>query len=772
MADEDKLINVIVRYSTQGAKEAADSYTLTGKAADTFYKQQHATWDKLGKDFEDFQNGYKASGEKIKKTTKEFGDEVKKTETNFRELKSISRDLGQIGTTLAIGGGLLTGGIVAEANNYVQTMGSINKYSAEWLGYQNQIKNSNLEIGQVATQALLPAMKAAAELMQKVAEIARENPWLVQGALTVGGIMTALGLATKTIADLSKVVSEVGLLAGKFGIGKSINKYGGVGNAEYLPGGPGPGQSALGKAGQAVGAVTLIASSVIIGAELGNMLGNAIAKLFDKDAKDQSMGETLLGGARIFETIDLLILKGLRDLGLISDDTTKKIHDLIRSIDNWEQEILGVKAAQDQAKAQQEQITQSEVQAYIGYQKQMAQAEKQYDQQRVDIVKQTEKEMADATAQYQEQRRDIISNGEEQYSRIYRDYLDQQEQGERTFRDQQEKEQKSYQDQVSKSNRDFAKQQKEESQKHAQEMKQLDAEHNAKMNDLAAARDALGLVKEQESYQREKNQKNEEYTTQRRQEQQQHAQQLADQKVAFEQQRADQIAAYEKQREEQRAAFARSAADQASQEQEQLTKLDASHKQQMDKLQQGEKEKLSKLQQAYNDQVNQIQSAFVDRLRSLDSAILGDTKKFNEYMQNQAAEFQKWLDNYKSTHSDSTTVTKTGTTGGATATYAPHYETGYAPFGQYTLGDRPGGGKGDDEFVMGGNLTKFAESIVGGRITQQNLAAMMIGARNGGSQGSGRNLTVNVQSRSLSMSEIRREIDGALDMKLGRLLAF
>jgi hypothetical protein len=288
MADQEKNINVNVNYKTTGAQDAAQSFVLQGKAADEYYRKlannMASNGDTMAKDFQAFQNQYKSGTQQNQQVTQSFNNEVVKTTTNFRALRMEARELNQIGTFFTIAGGLLTGAIVADANNYVKTMGSINSESAKWLGYQNSIKESNLQIGRVATEAMLPAMKGAADLMQKIADIVQANPWLVQGALTVGGVLTVLGITTKVIAELVKVVADVGLLLGKAAASQAASaasQYG-VAGGKIGPTEAGAGGSIAGT----VGTIALYAGSVILGANIGLAIGNFINKLIDPKAAE------------------------------------------------------------------------------------------------------------------------------------------------------------------------------------------------------------------------------------------------------------------------------------------------------------------------------------------------------------------------------------------------------------------------------------------------------------------------------------------------------
>jgi hypothetical protein len=268
MSSEDKLINVVVKYSQEGAQDVVQSDVLMGKAADDFYTKQHQQWDTLGADFENFQKTVSTNSQTVTTGLKQVVQESDNTTKSFHALRMEGMELRQVGTLLTLGGGLMTAGIIADANNYVKTIGNINA------------GNANLEIGESARNAMLPVMKEGADLMERMADLVKANPWIMTAALAVGGAMTVLGTATIVISELIRAVADIGLLLTKMGVlggaSQAINAGGGVGSLEYAPGG------AAGTLGGTLGMVTLTATSVIIGVELGQALGNWLGSQLDK----------------------------------------------------------------------------------------------------------------------------------------------------------------------------------------------------------------------------------------------------------------------------------------------------------------------------------------------------------------------------------------------------------------------------------------------------------------------------------------------------------
>src|SRR5689334_6505131 len=142
MADEDKLINVIVKYLTQGSGDAM-------RTQKELTAQIQADMTRLAQIQKNYTDGVKVNEKEADALRSQLTDNLKEYNTRFiesseklqeqlegnikslHELRSEARELGQIGTFMTLAGGLLTAGIAADADNYVKTVGQINQYSAQ-----------------------------------------------------------------------------------------------------------------------------------------------------------------------------------------------------------------------------------------------------------------------------------------------------------------------------------------------------------------------------------------------------------------------------------------------------------------------------------------------------------------------------------------------------------------------------------------------------------------------------------------------------------------
>lgn len=680
----------------------------------------------------------------------------KETEKYYHNLKQAGVELTQVGNILSVGGGLLTAGAMANAQNYVTYMGKTTELSSKWLAAQERIKKANLEIGESTASVILPAVQAGAELMERVAEIAESHPWLVQGVLGAGGIMLALGAATKVIGEITKVVADLGLMLGKAGLMQTMNSLGGVGAGEYMPGGSaaskifGKTASEFGVSGT-VAIAAMSVAAIYLGSEaLGNWLGK---QMYGDKWENQNVGDAMVTLTKIFQLPWLGLASILDKMGPSMQGVVQWILETANAAQKLVGDVTG--ASQYKRKAEDEDTSQQMTQAFIDYQEAVSEAQSNYSEQRKQIIADSESEIVNVTKQYNDQRASVIASAEKQIAGMISSYQQSANKAASSYKENEKKATDSYNDSVAKAQRDFEINQRRAAQAHQREMARLAEQHDDRMQALAASRDALGLVKEQRSYQREKSQKEQDYQTQRQQAQEDQQLRLADMRQAFIKQRAEAKQAYEQQRAEALQALQQRVADARASEAERLAQLAAQHKADLLRIEQQEEEKLAKLDESYKKQVDQMQTSFIDRLRALDPTILGDAAAFEKYMQSQALAFRQWLENFKAQASAGSKTTA--------GVIGSHAAGGYAVF-------QGNGEDGREEFVMGSDLTRAAENALGGRLSQAGALSAIMAGRMMSSGAGGKSLQITVQGRSLTTQEIRNEISNALDMKLADLL--
>lgn len=99
--------------------------------------------------------------------------------------------------TVFVAGAAVTGAIVGVALSYVDTMNEAKVVGDATLNRWNtataSLQQDKLIIGQIATEAILPALELATDLADKATKFASDNPKIITAALNVGVILATLG---------------------------------------------------------------------------------------------------------------------------------------------------------------------------------------------------------------------------------------------------------------------------------------------------------------------------------------------------------------------------------------------------------------------------------------------------------------------------------------------------------------------------------------------------------------------------------------------------
>jgi hypothetical protein len=158
----------------------------------------------------------------------------------------------------------------------------------------------------------------------------------------------------------------------------------------------------------------------------------------------------------------------------------------------------------------------------------------------------------------------------------------------------------------------------------------------------------------------------------------------------------------------------------------------AEHEEELKQIAAQAADKLREEQKNYAIERKRIYDQFIQRIRDLDAFYLGELDSQRNHHLQMITELDAFLADYRlKWHNMETSLlsgSSTGASGGTTGSQpGSHAFGGYAAYGQYTLGDNPGGGKGPVEYVLSGSTTKAAESLIGGKLSQQAILSAMVG---------------------------------------------
>jgi DNA repair exonuclease SbcCD ATPase subunit len=336
-------------------------------------------------------------------------------------------------------------------------------------------------------------------------------------------------------------------------------------------------------------------------------------------------------------------------------------------------------------------VTTAQLKLYVEYQKTEREAEQAYQQQRSTILSQARSAQVQADAEYQRNRvdkvRDFYAEDRQSLADYYTDRL-------RTIRD---------------ANDDAV----EAEENHQREMARLTVDHDERMQDLSAARDALGMVREMRSAERQRREAESNYQAEVAQRNQQLAKQLADAEADF-----------QEQREQKYAQFEQSLKDDAEQ-----------HELQRKQNQQAMQEQLRDLETQYRQEKARRRQAFTEQLQDTADALTQERllkQKFSEAM---LADLRAMIAQVES----------------GSSAYPSRAVGGYVNQGLYNMHA--------GEFVLTNRTTQAAERANGGRLTQESVMQLLAGRSVGNQVTYVDNKRINSRLSSQDRAMINRDME-------------
>ncbi len=279
--------------------------------------------------------------------------------------------------------------IAASAKNYVDNAGESNEITERWAAASEKVKDAQLRIGKVAAETILPMFEKIADVAQTISEFAEKNPEVVDiglkaalGLTAVGGLGVLISKGISLYADVSMIaVGDTQLLAAKMmasaakdqllaaGVGTkggAVGKVIGGGAAaaggealagggaaaaggEALAGGAAAAGTAAGASVLLVGAVTALA--LAIGTYIGSQWGNLLGKMFYGSDFEANLGNVIQTIYRLFSLPALMLIQKLHDIGLVSDETARKMAEFTTGASDWIGAVTSAVGAQNASTA-------------------------------------------------------------------------------------------------------------------------------------------------------------------------------------------------------------------------------------------------------------------------------------------------------------------------------------------------------------------------------------------------------------------------------------
>ncbi len=143
----------------------------------------------------------------------ELNTQIEATRASAAKLRGIGRDITQISREISVLGIAVTGGIFAAANKYVKDAKEATATTEAWKAAQEDLNKSGERFGAVAASVALPALQKAAELAEKAAGFVEKHPDLLKAALNTGAVVATLGAIGLAVGQGIKLSADVALIS-------------------------------------------------------------------------------------------------------------------------------------------------------------------------------------------------------------------------------------------------------------------------------------------------------------------------------------------------------------------------------------------------------------------------------------------------------------------------------------------------------------------------------------------------------------------------------
>lgn len=599
---------------------------------------------------------------------------------------------------LALGAGVgVVGGIFAFASKYVRDAKEATATTVAWKAAQESLAKSGQRVGAVLAQEALPLLRLAAETASKAAGFVEKHPELVQAAINIGLVTAGLGAVGLAVSKGIKLYADqlylssipLQLEAGRLQFAAAQEqlvaarlKASTVPGTAIPTGGGGPTAATPSLLASLLAPMALVVVGVIVAKYAVDLTNIVLEKTGAARAIADAQQRILETSRRPYPGI----ITAARPQGGSSSTSTLDTPTGVRASLGFEA-IL--KAYEDYKRddldlvrkhyADREKIVEDSLQAEIRANQQYAGDVRRVNEQRSRSISEATRAYEQASAQAEQQlateRARIVRDGGIEIQRI------------------------------------------EESLQ--ENLRKLRLDHEDRLEVLVAARDALGIVKEQERYQSERSE-------QTRQAQLEIRQRRADLALRL----SDLQQQYNTEREQRYLEFKARLVEINANAQQQLKELATRHQEELAQIRQQRVERVKELDNQFREERARRHEYFLDQIRNLDASLLGEAELRKRRQEELIAELDRFLLQYNS---------RAASIAQASALTAVRAKGGYASYGKYILGDAVGGGRGKIEYVMDGDLTQLAERVLGGQISRDKLAAFF----SGGGGGARNNVTYN-----------------------------
>lgn len=592
---------------------------------------------------------------------------------NLFNLRDIGEKLDRIGGTFERFGRSILSPITGSIQSYLQSASPFDTVAIAWKQAQMDIQQSFMRIGAVATNELLPALRMAADLVAKIADLVERNPDLIKVGLMFGGSLVAIG-------GLAQLAGQITMLVG---VTKALN-------IPALLGSMGSAGSAL--INPYVGITALVSAGAVAG----------YSALSRTEFGEQ---RNLREAPRQLATIAAYYSGRY---GLFGSEERGRKWALAVG------ELTGAIEKHEEAARRDAQATQQQLDAFSAYE--------QAQRQRIDYEKQAQAERNQIIAEFAARRKEIERNYEEsrrsliaQYARdrlmAMRNFAQAERRAEEDYYRSRKQLAQNYQIDVQRAEED-----------HQRRMRQLREEHDERMQELIEDRDALGIIRERQSYEKRRREEEESYQIQAARRSEDFANQIREMETNFAIQRQRRLQDFQTQ-----------LAEMAEQHRQRMAQLNAQKVEELKKLDEQQKERLRQFDRQYQNELQQLRQAEQNRLAVLRALALNDQALILKAGAELTARYKAWLE--QQVNGFLNIKPQRRATGGLVNAWRP-----------YLVGEQ-----GPELFIPG-----ISGTIVPNSLTRSMLAETQY--RRGDSV-----INMRVETSSLTLNQVIREVERILD---------
>lgn len=675
---------------------------------------------------------YTANQSRMINGAKELERETARIQRNWWRTQRVLRASAYIFRDMALWGGAIWAPLLLGISQYVKKMeslkGSTDELTKKWTEQTSKLQQSRDAIARTTIGVLLPYLEKATELASKISSFTTQHPQTIEAALKIGAALVAIGTlgalvtsGVKLIVDVKFVAATIKQEIAAFQMNRAADKQlaaagiqsnainkeaiiaatkaagsnlaaGAKGAAATLAGGTTARLAAIGgtTAASGAGAAGALGFYGVVGGFVA--LGTAIAYFTNQLANQVSKVTGL--GDKIGDAQKKAIEAGAGYPGI-----DKFARAEVEAGESGKKGASGIASLVDWTKRLEKEGEGARI--ILELQRDLLSKSKEYEQDRADVLKNSAKEVAEATKRYTDTVANAYSKMVSRIGDLTTNYNKQAARSEEDWQHERQNVVKDGNEQIIEAQKDLQK-----------KLRDLREEHGDKVAELLAARDALGLVKEEERYQREVDKATEASNEKIAKERQETADRLKEIDYRYKLERRRRYEDY----------IARVAEARAQYEQDKKDAA-AKRKEELEQIQNAQKEKLDALQAAYDKETKDAVNAAYEKIVLLQGAYDAELKMrqlYNQLILDSTGQFLNAMLQTFNIARDS--LVTSGSIHGSAGVSQTHQLGGYTKQGLSFVHA--------GEYVLDSKLTKLAEQSVGGMLNNRNLAAVLGGSSN------------------------------------------